>query len=667
MRFGRFEVQRVLGRGGMGTVYLAEDPLIGRTVAIKEIRVDPTDDERERKELEARFKLEFRAAGKLSHPNIVTIYDVGQGGNSYFIAMEYVAGMSLAELLRDKPSLEPGELADLAGQIASGLDYAHDRDIVHRDIKPANVLMTRDRRPKITDFGLVKMLTSELTMTGTVLGTPAFMSPEQVMGDDVTGKSDQFSFAIILYLMLTGDQPFAADHPSAILYKIVHEAPVPPHTVNGALPAAIDRVVLRGLSKLPADRYPTCSDLAADFAAALGEAQPIGLSEVSTQPEHNPTQPDPVHEDELSDSKTIGADTTQLTPASFRLDAGPTPTPRRSVRQKDSGPLKLLGAVAFIIAMAILGYVASSHQKSDQPGKSPAFSEEILIQQRLQVEAGPPGASILVNGENSEWTVPANILLNGRSGEIFHLEVSVDGEIAASRDIVLSSEPLEPWLLSSPVATTIDVTSQPAGAAVFVAGSDTGITTPAKLDFAANQDHTLVLRLEGYEPTSWTFRIDELSQEQQQCRCIHFPLRSSKPPGFVTINAPYAVKLLAGGKSHGPFAAGIATEVALPPGRHKVTLVAEDVFLSQTSLVEVESGQQVSMRPPPAIAIRITANPANCRVSIDGKDVDDTPINNLLIVAGPHDFSFYWPALGQTKHFKKTISRSLKSISASPD
>ncbi len=270
-RFGRFEIQRVLGRGGMGTVHLAEDPLIGRTVAIKEIRVDPVDDENERAELEARFRLEFRSAGKLSHPNIVTVYDVGQGAGSYFIAMEYVEGMSLAQHLSEEPRPPFEVVRDWATQIASGLDYAHRRGIVHRDVKPANVLLTSDGRPKITDFGLVKVLTSDLTMTGTVLGTPAFMSPEQIMGKRVDGRSDQFSFAIILYLMLTGSQPFHAEHPSSILYQIVHQEPPRPRQVNRGLPEAVDRVLLRALAKNPTDRYPSCSDLAAELAAVLPE------------------------------------------------------------------------------------------------------------------------------------------------------------------------------------------------------------------------------------------------------------------------------------------------------------------------------------------------------------------------------------------------------------
>ncbi|NJL29635.1 MAG: serine/threonine protein kinase, partial [Thermoanaerobaculia bacterium] len=287
-RFGRFEVERVLGRGGMGTVFLARDPVIGRPVAIKQIRPDPSTDTVRREELRSRFELEFRSAGTLAHPNVVTIYDVGQAQDSYFIAMEYVEGESLAERLARPPKLEPAEILDLARQIASGLDYAHSRSIVHRDVKPGNVLLTTTGHVKITDFGLAKFLSTDVTQTGTLLGTPAFMAPEQVLSRPVGPQSDQFSFAVILYLMLTGEAPFGTEHPSSILYKIVHEAAEPPRRRNRQLPAAVDEVLLRALSKQPEQRFSGCKVLVEELARAL--AAPQDEIEVTrTQPIGDPT------------------------------------------------------------------------------------------------------------------------------------------------------------------------------------------------------------------------------------------------------------------------------------------------------------------------------------------------------------------------------------------
>ncbi len=254
----------------MGTVYLALDRLIERQVAIKEIKVDEDLSDAERKELRGRFETEFRTAGKLSHPNVATVFDVGQGSGTYFIAMEYVPGTSLGQRLRQEPALTMAEILRLTEQIADGLDHAHAHGIVHRDVKPANVLLTGDGRVKVVDFGIAKVSTSNLTVTGTVLGTPAYMSPEQVAGKQVTGKSDQFSLAVMLYRMLTGEQPFRGDNPSSVLYQIVHDTPEPTHQHNPNLPKAVNAVLLRGMAKAPSDRFDNCRALVVALADALG-------------------------------------------------------------------------------------------------------------------------------------------------------------------------------------------------------------------------------------------------------------------------------------------------------------------------------------------------------------------------------------------------------------
>ncbi|RMH20512.1 MAG: serine/threonine protein kinase, partial [Acidobacteria bacterium] len=274
-RFGRFETVSVLGRGGMGTVYLAVDPVIGRQVAIKEIRTDDeTDYGVERSELYARFEQEFRSAGTLSHPNIVTIYDVGETDDAYYIAMEYVDGESLSVHLQREPQPSFVRICHLGHQIAAGLDFAHRRNIVHRDVKPANILVTGDGRVKISDFGIAKVVSSELTQTGTVLGTPAYMSPEQARGRPVDGRADQFSFALILYRMLTGVLPFLGEQPAATIYSIIHDPAPPPSEHNPKLAPAVDRVLLRALEKDPAARYGSCRELMRALAAALRVAAP---------------------------------------------------------------------------------------------------------------------------------------------------------------------------------------------------------------------------------------------------------------------------------------------------------------------------------------------------------------------------------------------------------
>jgi tRNA A-37 threonylcarbamoyl transferase component Bud32 len=268
-RIGRFETVRLLGRGGMGSVYLAEDRVIGRQVAVKEIRVEQGVSATAVAEQRVRFEVELRAAGRLSHPNIATVYDAFETEGAYYIALEYVPGTSLDERLKAGPPLIASEVADLAAQIAAGLDYAHRRGIVHRDIKPGNILLSEEGAVKITDFGIAKLVSLDVTQTGIALGTPAYMSPEQIRGETLDGRSDQFSLGVMLYQMLVGRLPFEGATAHSLLYKVIQTDPVRPAAINAALPPAVDGVVMRALAKDPADRYPTCAELARDLASAL--------------------------------------------------------------------------------------------------------------------------------------------------------------------------------------------------------------------------------------------------------------------------------------------------------------------------------------------------------------------------------------------------------------
>ena len=230
-RIGRYKIVRELGRGAMGVVYHAIDPNIGRPVAIKTIQLGNVRNPGEQERLRERLFREARSAGILSHPSIVTIYDVEQQDDLAFIAMEYVDGPTLDQILSAPRPIDPERMFRLLAQTAAALDYAHQKGIVHRDIKPANIMIAADGTAKITDFGIAKITTSEqLTMTGSIVGTPHYMSPEQVQGQPVDGRSDQFSLAVIAYEMLTGEKPYAGEHLTTVVYKIVAEEPVPPHT-----------------------------------------------------------------------------------------------------------------------------------------------------------------------------------------------------------------------------------------------------------------------------------------------------------------------------------------------------------------------------------------------------------------------------------------------------
>jgi len=265
-QLGRYEVISELGQGAMGVVYKARDPLIDRVVAIKTINLALALDEKE--EYENRFYQEAKAAGRLSHPNIVTIYDVGKNGDVAYIAMEFLEGCELRNIMNDNGLLPISQVLDIVAQVAQGLTYAHEHDIIHRDVKPSNVMVVRDGHIKITDFGIARMPYSSVqTQTGMVLGSPKYMSPEQVMGKSIDQRSDIFSLGVMLYEMLTGQSPFNGDNVNAIMYQTLNAIPSPPNSLNPEVPEMIDFIVAKALAKKMEDRYQSARDFAVDLRA----------------------------------------------------------------------------------------------------------------------------------------------------------------------------------------------------------------------------------------------------------------------------------------------------------------------------------------------------------------------------------------------------------------
>ena len=261
-QLGRYLIERVLGKGAMGIVYLARDPVIGRLVALKTLNVSADSEEGE--EFRQRFLREAQAAGILNHPGIVTVFDAGvdEATGLSFIAMEYVEGRSLKELLKSGHMFTYSEVARVGSALASGLDYAHARGVIHRDIKPANILITNQGAIKITDFGVARLESSNLTAEGQFIGTPNYMSPEQVAGTPVDGRSDLFSLGVVVFELITGTRPFGGNSLTEVSYKIVHEAPPIPSHLRPALPPPFNPILLKLLEKDPARRYQKGADVA---------------------------------------------------------------------------------------------------------------------------------------------------------------------------------------------------------------------------------------------------------------------------------------------------------------------------------------------------------------------------------------------------------------------
>lgn len=298
-RIGRYRLIGEIGRGAMGRVYVAHDPNLERRVALKVMSAPEGEDDEEVHELRQRLLLEARAAGRLSHPGIVAVHDADTDpdtGLSY-LAMELVEGESLEALLRREGRLAPALAVDIAAKVARALGYAHTRGVVHRDVKPANILLAEDGRVKVADFGIAKIGSLAVTRAGLVIGSPYFMSPEQVQGQPVDGRSDLFSLGGVLYRCLTGELPFPGDGVVTVAFKVVHVDPRPASGDQDLPPALLD-LLRRALAKEPQDRFPTGEEMAAaleQVAAELGGSPPPSpppMTEPATLPPARPAHPE---------------------------------------------------------------------------------------------------------------------------------------------------------------------------------------------------------------------------------------------------------------------------------------------------------------------------------------------------------------------------------------
>jgi len=359
---GRYEIVGEIGRGAMGVVYKATDPVIGRTVAVKTIKLSAEGTGLTRPELLARFQTEARAAGVLTHPNIVVVFDAGEEDGLYYITMELVEGRSLQALIDDGHSFPLPRVLRIMEQACSALQFAHERNVVHRDIKPANLMLTGDDTVKVSDFGTAKILQfGTVQQTAHVMGTPSYMSPEQVKGRAVDGRSDIFSLGVMLYEMVTGEKPFPGQNITTVIYKIVNEEPVPPKQVDPSIHAGISAVIMRALAKDPDTRYQSCREMLEDLrnyrslSAAPGNPQStmVMSPDVNATVAMNPTGLRGVHGDDTSAaalSLSARAANPGQTPILRRTGTLPPvaePKPKKNVFGTILVALLLLGVIGY--------------------------------------------------------------------------------------------------------------------------------------------------------------------------------------------------------------------------------------------------------------------------------------------------------------------------------
>jgi serine/threonine-protein kinase len=408
-KIGRYEILAELGHGAMGTVYKAKDPAMDRVVALKTI-ISVMLASEQQTEFRERFYREARAAGGLAHPGIVTVFDVGEHEGVPFLVMEFVNGRTLADAMKKGDRLSLDRVCEIGQKLAEALGYAHKHGVIHRDIKPANILMTAREthgieRPKITDFGVAKLAEGNTTLTGQLLGTPAFMPPEQFTGSPIDGRADIFSLGVVLYWMATGEQPFPGASITSVSYKVVHTDPVPPRKLNPSIPAKLEAVILKCLAKSPEDRYQTGEGLARDLGGLRAGDTAAPLQTHAPELTGSAIDPDATLMGSLPPRQTTTGTTVQPLTQTVAVPSG-----------KSSNNRALAGVAVFVILLAGWFFVRNrekpaAQQSAEAPAaisQAPATMPPAIAPSPSETQKPPAAAAADAKPVNKGTTLPAS-------------------------------------------------------------------------------------------------------------------------------------------------------------------------------------------------------------------------------------------------------------------
>jgi predicted Ser/Thr protein kinase len=658
-RIGRYVVLGRIGRGGMGMVYRALDEELEREIALKVLTLEAGLDSETRR----RFTVEAKAAAQLQHPNIVTIYELGEARGFPFIAMELLGGVDLESQMRSGEKLLLAEKLEIVAQVCRGLAYAHERRIVHRDVKPSNVRLLDDGSVKIMDFGIAKLGGTNLTQSGMVVGTVHYMSPEQVRGLALDGRSEVFSAGIVLQELVSGTRPFEGSTATEILYKIVHAPapplPLPPDTSAGRLQHILDRA----LAKDVAQRYPGADAMADELAevqALLVRAQDRELEERTGEEiglarrllregraqdaltrlmALERTRPDCPEVRRAQRAALRQLNETLCAPAQIENEefpelaatfqavpmappTGPLPPPKRAAAARR----RLLGVGAALLALALVAGGILIYVQSRGVMPAPV---------RVSVRSEPPGATVLVDGAASGTQTDGELVLDPTARQVT-LTFRKEGYQDARHVLTLPMDGDRGVLLRLERTTTsLKIVSEPPGASVTVDGRMAEGRTPLSIALDHGQEHRLALALEGHAAHEQTiaagFKAAELSVKLQ-------PLG---PTSLVSVTSNYPLDVSWNGRLLAR--TRVSPQVTLPEGRHTLILTAPTLFLRSPVNVETRGGAPVTLDAPGLGRINVQAIPDNCEVHIDGLFADYPPILDRAVAAGAHKVQFRWP------------------------
>ncbi|MGO9442444.1 MAG: protein kinase domain-containing protein [Terriglobales bacterium] len=639
-KIGRYDITGELGKGAMGVVYKATDPNIGRTVAIKTTRLDAHGLDTE--DLLRRFRNEARAAGTLNHPNIVTIYDAGEQEGVFYIAMEYIEGETLHGLLSQHRSLPVEKVIDIVRQVCAGLDYAHAHGVIHRDVKPANIMLAASGAVKVMDFGIAKA-GGTVTATGQVLGTPNYMSPEQVKGKPIDGRSDLFSVGVLLYEMLTGEKPFDGQNVTTIIYKIVSENPIPPRELDVTIHPGLSAVVTKALAKAPDERYQTGAELVADLANYKSLGSESGATQLIS----------------------AAGDRTVVTPAPppTRPPAPLAPAPPSPTVQQASAPgmnmRVLVGVVVLLLIAALVAWRV--YRRHQQQGQEAAATQSLPAVQ--QPAAAPPPAP------PAETAATPTAPPQTPSAEATPApEPPQPAPRPASKPKVKTAAvPPAPVPQPAPADAagtgTVHVTSTPFGATVTIDGSGAFVTPFDSPPLKAGTHAFSVSKL------GWSTVQRKLDVVAGKATNLDVSLAVSGAIVELQSDPPGAAILV----DEKPTNKFTPARLAVPQGEHKIRLRMEG-FKDENTVVTLAEGQTLSLSPKLAPAkgsklkrlfkggggspenmgtLEVTTHPDGAHITLNDAAAPETTPAKVAAKPGKYDLAIILPGY-------KTVHRAVE-------
>ena len=609
-QIGRYQILNQVGRGGMGVVYRARDPVLDRDVAIKIMQVDFGAD----KDARGRFQQEARAAARLQHPNIVTIYEFGEQDGSPYLIMEFLGGDDLEELMRRDLPLSLERRLDIVAQLCDGLAFAHEQGVVHRDIKPGNVRVLDDGSVKLLDFGIAFVQKSDGTSgTGTFAGSPGYASPEQLSMEPVDARSDLFSVGVVAYELMAGRQPFGGNTTPALAYQVLNEEPPKLRAVAPKMPEALGRVISRALQKKPDQRWGSAKELGDAFRAVAREVETIPPVE---RPGLRPTTSG------SPSSDRVGNLNLRVTPRVGTHDpladlpvrgTGPGPTP--ASRSRGRTVRAVLAGV--MVAVSGLGVYYGFR----------AFGDEQPI----------------ITGSNQERAELNDGAGSGSSSDAFP---------PAATGVVEPASVATPVPVPPPEPMMLRVTSNPPGAAMILDGQDTGQTTPASIPLGEPYPQTIALSLDGYESA-----IEPVPPAEGDSVQLDVELIREETFGRVVLSGSYRFEVWIGDRKIRE--ADSEHDVTLQTGTATLRIVNPGYSLDRQFTIEVAEGAREQLIAPALGSLTVFSNPGNCEIFLGDRSIGYQPIRQREVAPGTYRVSRRCPDERENRDQSVTVVSNL--------